>query len=64
LSAIQPQPAQAAPSTWTPTGDLNTRRIWRTATLLPDGKVLAAVGPDGAPVADNRVVLDGEVEVP
>ena len=25
---------------------------------------LAAVGPDGAPIADNRVVLDGEVEVP
>ena len=25
---------------------------------------LTAVGPDGAPVADDRVILDEEVEVP
>jgi hypothetical protein len=30
--------------TWTSTGPLNGGRVWHTATLLPNGKVLAAAG--------------------
>src|SRR5437667_9283320 len=30
--------------TWTATGDLGTARVYDTATLLPNGKVLVAAG--------------------
>src|SRR5439155_3676182 len=33
-----------ASGTWTTTGSLNTGRIYHTATLLPNGKVLVAGG--------------------
>jgi subtilisin-like proprotein convertase family protein/N-acetylneuraminic acid mutarotase len=33
-----------ATGTWTPTGSLNTRRCFQTATLLPNGQVLVAGG--------------------
>lgn len=39
-----PQGVQAAPGTWSTTGSLNTARMYHTATLLSDGKVLVVGG--------------------
>jgi hypothetical protein len=58
LSAIQPQPAQAAPSTWTATGNLNSGRLYHTATLLPDGKVLTAGGWGPGGVLNSAELYD------
>ena len=38
---------EPANGSWTATGDLNTGRSRHTATLLPNGKVLAAGGTNG-----------------
>ena len=42
------QPCAGQSGTWEETGSLNTARYVHTATLLPDGKVLAADGFGGA----------------
>jgi hypothetical protein len=38
------QEVEAVPNTWNPTGSLNTARDQFTATLLPNGQVLAVGG--------------------
>ena len=43
LVAITTSPAQAS-GTWNKTGSMNSVRIYHTATLLPNGEVLAAGG--------------------
>jgi hypothetical protein len=49
----------AANGTWTTTGSLNTGRWDHTATLLPDGRVLAVAG-----LGDGVVLKDAEVYDP
>jgi hypothetical protein len=53
FGAVPPRAAQAAPGTWTASGNLNTARCYHTATLLPDGKVLVAGGYAGPGVPLN-----------
>ncbi len=43
-----PRPLQAASQTWSNTGSLAAARYGHTATLLPNGKVLAAGGLSGS----------------
>ena len=40
-----------ATGTWSPTGSLDTGRVFHTATLLPNGKVLVAGGSDSRTAA-------------
>ena len=53
--------------TWSPTGSLNVGRVFHTATLLLNGKVLVSGGSDSrlgaiasAEVTFSRQVLSGE----
>ena len=50
---------QPATRQWTLTGSLNAGRSHHTATLLPNGKVLAAGGPASAELYDPGIVVDG-----
>ena len=43
-AALLVQPCAATPFQWEYTGSLNTARIYHTATLLSDGRVLVAGG--------------------
>jgi hypothetical protein len=47
-AALLAQPSAAAPGQWEFTGSLNTGRVFHTATLLPNEKVLVAGGSDGS----------------
>jgi hypothetical protein len=58
FGAVPPQAAQAAPGTWTASGNLNTAREAHTATLLPDGKVLVAGGLGSSGVLNSSEVYD------
>ena len=50
--------ALAAPGTWTATAPLNIARVAHTATLLPNGKVLAAGGFNGSSWLTSAQVYD------
>jgi WD40 repeat protein len=47
-----------ASGTWTATGSLSTPRRGSTATLLPDGKILAAGGDDGTTILSSAELYD------
>ena len=44
--------------TWSATGSLNTGRVYHTATLLPDGKVLVAGGLDNSGCLTSAELYD------
>src|SRR5713226_8583812 len=48
LGSLAPAHAQATTPSWTYTGSLNTGRVFHTATMLPNGKVLVTGGQSGA----------------
>ena len=52
------QDADPASESWTNTGSLATARYWHTATLLPNGKVLAAGGYDGNNISASAELYD------
>lgn len=63
LTAIPFDRPAAAAGTWSPTGPLTTARSGQTATLLPDGRVLA-VGGDGDTGARFGALATAEVYNP
>ncbi len=48
-----------ASGTWTATGSLGTARAYYTATLLPNGKVLAAGGNNGTALSSAELYDPG-----
>src|SRR5215813_14009149 len=52
------QPCAAGPFQFEPTGSLGTPRVSHTATLLPNGKVLAAGGANGVVTLASTELYD------
>src|SRR6266853_426654 len=48
-------PSAATPGQWEFTGSLNTARLWHTATLLLDGKVLVVGGFNNVALASAEL---------
>jgi N-acetylneuraminic acid mutarotase len=46
--------------TWTPIANLNSTRLWHTATLLRNGKVLVVGGWDGSSILESAELYDPE----
>lgn len=48
----------AATGTWTNSGAMNTIRVYHTATLLPNGKVLVAGGQNNSGITNGAELYD------
>ena len=53
-----------ARGTWTATEPMVTQRSYQTATLLPDGTVLVAGGPQTTPVLRSAPLASAELYEP
>jgi len=58
VGLILVQPSAGQSGTWTETGNLAEARRFHTATLLPNGKVLAACGDDGFSALTSAELYD------
>src|SRR5215472_5278535 len=63
--ALRPSVPEHAPGKWRATGDLVTARAYHTATLLPNGQVLAVggIGSDGITSLASAELYDPATEV-